>query len=103
MACHALSVLGSTYGSIYPSSSFIGYSGDFSFVPEYERDFGQVVNKGALARDDNQRASLVVEALLQSWNALSDEFAVGRLSSGADAFIAAFAAAANAERIGVRP
>jgi hypothetical protein len=101
--CWSLNGLGQSYGAMFPSGAYIGYSHEFGFEEANEGYFKDVVNQSIVSFITGDPSSKVVGDLQSEWRSLRDRFASGSLKHRPNAVMAAYTADLNEQRIGKRP
>lgn len=97
VACSSGAELGPALAAA--ACSFVGYENKFAFPPDFEREFGDVVNRGLISWATEEKTSTVVgEQLTENWRTLSDELSFGE-GHRKNLWVAAFAALWNSDKV----
>jgi hypothetical protein len=96
VACHSGSNLGPALAAV--ACSFVGYEKDLTIVPDFEREFGDVVNRCLVAWATETRTSAQIgEQLSRDWLQLSDNLSGSE--GGKSLWLAVLAAFWNGHRV----
>jgi hypothetical protein len=92
--CNSFAGLGPLHGGPY-----VGYDNPFEFETFHHLEFGNIVVASVVDFVNGRAARAIAADLKTRWNALSNDFAAGRLMGQPNAIMAGHCADANAARV----